>query len=334
MRARTGKGGGFEVERLGPLTKSSPEAPALAAMTFPIYRPLLAQAPTVRHPEQGDAKPIQPVAFVARAKGVPVGLVIGELPRSVRGGAEMLSLFVALEHRNRGIGLALVTRLEEEVAAQGLDEISAVYTTGKPSIAAVERILWKRGWIAPEPRTLSVRFTPEGALGAAVFDERRMPALTEGLEIVSWADLSAEEKVEIRASHERAPWITPALAPWRFESGDLDLDSSVAARKDGAVVGWVLNHWVTRTSPSVVRFTCSFLRKDLSRRGRIVPLYRESLRRLAAAGVELCTFVTPMEYDGMVGFIQRWIVPVAVFLAETRGSRKRLTPTRPSGSAD
>jgi GNAT superfamily N-acetyltransferase len=310
-------------------------------MTFPVYRPLLALAPAVRHPEQGDAKPIQPIAFVARLKGAPVGLVLGELPLSVVGSAEMLSLFVAPDWRNRGIGRTLVARLEEEVARRGQVELIATYTSGKPSIAAVERILWKRGWEAPETRTLSVRFTPQAGLTAAVFEEKRMAALTAGLELFSWADLSPEEKRAIRVSQQRSPWITPALAPWRFEGGDLDLVSSIGARtvgapKDGSgpggeVVGWVLNH---HASPGVVRFTCSFLRKDFSRRGRIVPLYRESLRRLAATDCRLCTFVTPVEYDGMIAFIQRWIAPVAEFLAETRGSRKRLVPPKGSSPLD
>ncbi len=311
----------FEVE-IELLTPPTPQqAPELEAMTFPVYRPLLTLAPTVRHPEQGDAKPIRPIALVARAKGEPVGLVLGELPLSVRGGAEVLSLFVVPEWRSRGVGRALVARLEAEVAEQGQAELTAVYTTGKPSIAAFERILWKRGWQAPEARTLSVRFTPQTALGAEVFEERRMAAIAAGLELFSWADLSADEKGAIRASHERAPWITPLLAPWRFEGAELDPISSVGARKGGEVVGWVLNH---RVAPGLVRFTCSFMRKNLSRRGRIVPLYRESLRRLAATDCRLCTFVTPVEYEGMIGFIQRWIVPVAEFLAETRGSRKRL----------
>ena len=98
------------------------------------------------------------------------------------------------------------------------------------------------------------------------------------------------------------------------------------------VVGWVINHVV---APGTVRFTCSFLRKDLSRRGRIVPLYRESLRRLAEGGVERATFVTPVIYPNMVRFILRWIAPIAEFVGETRGSAKRFgPPPQGTGSPD
>ena len=97
------------------------------------------------------------------------------------------------------------------------------------------------------------------------------------------------------------------------------------------MVGWVINHVV---APGTVRFTCSFLRKDLSRRGRIVPLYYESLRRLAAAGVERATFVTPVIYPNMIRFIRRWIEPVSEFVGETRGSAKRLGSAASAGSID
>lgn len=295
--------------------------PRLAAMTFPIYRPLLDLAPASRHPEQGDVRRIQPLAVVARAGGEPVGLALGELPIDPGPAPELLSLFVAAEARGMGMGTALVAAFEEEVARRGAGELAAVYTAGKPSIAAVERIFARRGWEEPRPRTLSVRFPPEAALASDLFSERRMKALGAGLELVPWVELAAEERAEIRRSHEREPWITPALAPWRFEAAGFDPVSSIGARYRGRVVGWVINHVV---DPRTVRFTCSFMRKDISRRGRIVPLYHASLRRLAAAGVPRATFITPVVYPNMIRFIRRWIEPIAEFVGETRGTRKLL----------
>ncbi len=305
-------------------------SPGLEKMTFPIYRPLLALEPASRHPEQGDERRIQPVGCVAVAADRPVGLVVGEVPLAGDSAPEMLSLFVDPEWRGRGIATALVAALETVVAKRGFDGIATVYSTGKPSIPAFERVLWKRAWRAPEHRTLAVRFAPAAALASNLFDERRMAALTQGLELFPWRDLGSEEKARIRAGNEQAPWITPALAFWRFEGAGFDPDSSVGARFRGEVVGWVINH---RVSPEVVRFTCSFMRKDISRRGRIVPLYGESLRRLVAAGVRQCTFVTPMSYPNMLGFIRRWLVPVADSLAETRGSVKRLSTEDGSDAA-
>jgi len=294
---------------------------ALAAMTFPIYRPLLSLAPTSRHPEQGDPRRIQPLAVVARAGGELLGLALGEQPLAGGPPPELLSLFVRPEVRQHGIGAALVGAFEEELVRRGFTEVAAVYTAGKPAIAAVERIFAGRNWEAPRPRTLSVRFPPARALESDLFSPRRMRALGAGLDLFPWESAERQELEEIRASHQRQPWITPALAPWRFEGADFDPISSIGARYRGAIVGWVLNH---RVDERTVRFTCSFMRKDISRRGRIVPLYHESLRRLAAAGVPRATFITPVVYPNMIRFIERWIAPIAEFSGETRGVRKRL----------
>jgi hypothetical protein len=83
----------------------------------------------------------------------------------------------------------------------------------------------------------------------------------------------------------------------------------------------VINHQI---DPRTVRFTCSFMHPDLSRRARIVPLYSEAIRRLSEAGCECCTLITPTVYPGMVEFIQRYCAPYVGFVGETRGTRKRL----------
>lgn len=313
-------------ERIEIVRPGAPLPDGLEAMVFPVYRPLLALVPTTRHPEQGDEIPVQPLALMARLGDRPVGLALAELPLSTASSPELLSLFVEPAFRNRGIGRRLVEATEREVASEGATSLTAVYTAGRPSIAAVERILWKRGWQAPEPRTVSVRFAPADFLASDLFSERRMAALGANLELFPWRELGAAEKAAMRASDERNRWITPMLAFWRYERAGFDELSSVGARYKGEVVGWVINHSL---GTDAVRFTCSFLRKDISRRGRIVPLYRESLSRLVEAGCGRCSLVTPVEYPNMVRFIYRWIAPIAEFVGETRGSRKSLGAAAP-----
>lgn len=321
---------GLEFETLEPGRELPP---GLEEMTFPIYRPLLELAPVSRHPEQGDLRRVQPLAVVARSGDRLVGLALAEWPmdRGDAGGdaerPELLSLFVQPAARCAGVATALLAALERELVRRGATSVATVYTAGRPSIPALERVLEKRGWNEPRARTLSVRFPPKAALGSDLFSERRMGALSGRLELFAWSELDAAARSRIRSSHEASPWITPALAPWRFEAAGIDPLSSIGARYRGEVVGWVLNHVV---APGTVRFTCSFLRKDLSRRGRIVPLYHQSLRRLAAAGVERATFVTPVIYPNMVQFILRWIAPIADFVGETRGSAKQLGGPAPS----
>jgi len=313
------KGERVECRRL-----TSETAPALAAMTFPAYRHLLSLRPSPRHPDQGDRRLVQPLAIAAFGGEVPLGLVLAEVPFEPGRPAEMLSLFVAPGWRNHGIGTRLVAALEDALALESCARVTAVYTTGKPSIAALERVLEKRGWTPPETRTVVVRFTPEEAAQTEWFGRITLPP--DQFEIFPWAELTADERLAMRRTHEARAWIAPGLEPWRHDVYGFDPVSSLGLRYRGDVVGWVINH---RLEPDVVRFTCSFVRGDLSRRGRILPLYTESIRRLAAAGCRLCTFVTPIRHKEMVEFIHRRCARWVSFVGETRGSTKVLRAAEP-----
>lgn len=295
-------------------------APELAGMTFPAYRHLLALERTPRHPEQGDDRLVDPVAVAAWSGGRPLGLALGELPVERDRPAELLSILVVAEHRRQGIAGALLEGLEEAAAGEGFSELAAVYTAGTPACEAVERLFARHGWSAPEPRTLSVQFTPQAFLAAPAFAPRLMAVLSRGLEIFPWAEVTAQELEALERSQEESPWIQPALAPWRFLSAGYD-PSSVAARYRGRIVGWVINHPV---SPGVVRFTCTYMHPGVPRRGRILPLYRASIESLSER-CRLCTFTTPFSYPTMIRFIRDWLTPVSTRVTETRGVSKGLS---------
>ena len=148
-----------------PLVELEPSmAEACARMTFPVYRHLLNLRPAPRHPEQGDDRVIQPAGFVARSDDGPVGFALAELPIGASENIpEVLSLFVRPEIRNRGVGTALLDRLERHLGERGFEEVKAVYMGNRPGNAALNRVFAKRGWSAPEVRTVTLRFSPRGA---------------------------------------------------------------------------------------------------------------------------------------------------------------------------
>jgi len=299
-------------------------ARAFAELTFPAYRRLLELEVTVRHPEQGDVRPIRPVAIGALRGDRPVGLALAEVPVETGGEAEMLSLFVAPEERRRGLGRQLTAALAAELEREGAPAVSAVWTSGRPAIEYLEKILAAEGWTAPQARTVSVRFRPEEMLTLSLFSPRHLAALDPGFEYGSWAEVSVDELAALRASNEAKRWITPGLEPWSYdEKIPYDAATSVAARLRGELVGWVLTQ---RIDDRLLRWTVSFLKRTLSRRGRIVPVYRDSLRRTVASGYEFCVFVTPVRYPNMLRFIERWISQRAAFVGETRGARRNLGP--------
>lgn len=299
-----------------PVTRD--DTAAVAAMTFPAYRHLLALAPTPRHPEQGDTTVIQPVGIAAWDGERPVGLALGEVPTSSTGNAELLSLFVQPADRRQGVATALVAAMEAEVARLGFSTLQAVYTTGKPEIAAVERLFEGRGWQAPVARTVTVRFSPEQALATNWFGRLKFPR--DDYEIVSWTEVRAEEIEALRVEQEAEHWIPAGLEPWKHDRYGFDQVSSVGLRYKGRLAGWVINHHIT---PDTVRFTCSWMRDDMRGLARILPLYTESLKRLLAAGsCRTCMFITPVGYTGMVEFVRRRCAKWGSFFGETKGTWK------------
>lgn len=282
-----------------------------AGMTFPSYRPLLSLIGSV-NPATGG----RPVARCARQGDRPVGLAVAEIAPGDGMPTELFSVFVAADARGRGVATTLIEHLEADVAAAGSSSLGAVYMTGKPSIPVIERVFEKRGFCAPVRRTVVVRFTPEEASTTDWYRRARLPV---GATVFPWKDLTDAERVELRRSQQEAPWIHPDLEPWRCDQR-FDEVSSVGMRKDGKVVGWVINHPI---SPGMVCFTTSFMRRDLARRGAIFSLYVASLERLKGSGVT-CTFVTASHFESMVNFVLRRCASFISFCGETRGVSKVL----------
>lgn len=309
-------------------TLRPPVPPAFAAMTFPVYRRLLSLQPARRHEEDRGRPPIQPLAVAASVRGQPVGLALAELPLSAGGEPELLSLWVAPHLRSVGVGTALLAALETEVGRRGASRMATVYMTGKPGIAAFERVLVKRGWDAPATRTISVRFSVE--------DVDRFPwlgryPLPPGFEIFPWAELRDDERERLRRSQERGGWIAGDLQPWDHDYYGFEPVTSLGLRGPDGVVGWVINHAIAETT---LRFTCSYIRKDLGRRGRIVPVYSASLTRMKQTPFTTGTFVAPVQHPTMVHFVHKWMAPWVSFLGETRGSAKSLpVPARGEAAA-
>ncbi len=322
-RPDEGRPSGLRIEEL-----AAPVAPAFLEMTFPAYRHLLDLRKARRHLDVASLPFVTPRALGAFRGAEPAGLLLAEIPDPPGDAVEVLSLFVTPPARGEGLGTRLLEAAAERFRNEGFARLTGVYMTGQPLQEALERVLVKAGWEPPRTRMLTIRFTLEEARRTAWYG--RYP-LGEGLTVFPWADLSAGERAALVRSQEERHWIKPDLEPWRHDRDGFEPVSSLGVRYRGELVGWVINHAL---SGKVVRFTCSFIRRDLGRRGKLVPVFSESIRRLSATAFEECTLTVPLQHEGMARFLVRWCRPVASFFGETRGSQKRLRPAGRTEAAD
>lgn len=302
-------------ERLAPTMADECES-----MTFPRFRHLLLLYPAPRYPTEGDRRTVQPIGVVARAGSHAVGLALAAIPLDAPREAEVLSVFVDPHWRQRGIATRLLQHLDEELLAAGVEHLEASYMTGKASVPVLERLLASNGWDVPVTRTITVRFTPAEARTTPWFGRKLLP---RGGELFEWAQVTDSEMERLKESNAVSPWIAEGLEPWAHSALGFDRETSVGLRVRGEIVGWVINH---RIWHDTLRFTCSFMRSDLARRAAILPLYTASIERAEAAGYKRCTFITPVDYTGMVDFILHHCAKWVSYVGETRGVTKRLAP--------
>ena len=279
-------------------------------MVFPSYRPLL------EHVGGADAQGNRFFARQATANGRPIGLALAGIARGTDS-AELLSVYVLPEARSVGIAGELLRGLESDLKTAGAKTIAGTYMTSNPTIPSLERVLAKLGFSTPERRTVAVRFTPEEARRTPWYSRAKVP---DGGVIFPWTELTASERETMKRTQAERRWIHPDLEPWRFDEG-FDPISSVGLRMpDGEVVGWVINH---RIAPEAVRYTVSFIRDDLAKRGGIFCLYVASIERLEGTGI-YGTFVTAQQFPAMQKFVLRRCAPYISFCGETRGVTKTL----------
>jgi GNAT superfamily N-acetyltransferase len=257
------------------------------------------------------------IAIAASDQEQPIGLVMAEIRQDDQS-AQVHSIFVEPTHRSAGIATALLTRLEAEMSNRGCTKIEMVYTTGKPTTSALERLLQKCNWTSPQPRMLLCKGNAETIMEAKWM--KRYSYLPAGYSIFPWLEITDQERQAIQKQQEVQPWIPEDLIPFQYEK-NLEPLNSLGLRYQGQVVGWLINH---RLSLDTIRYTCTFVREDLQKMGRVISLFSEAGKRQVQAKIPNVIWTTPIIHKFMVAFIKKHWTPDLNSVDETRGTSKLL----------
>lgn len=299
MTARVGIGGRLEIERLNSITSA-----AFNNFTYRAYQHILYGL------ESGG----RVAAFGALVDGVPAGMSICEFtPAS----SNIVSICVGAEFRNQGVGAALLTAAEEELTARGSEQAVLTYATGKPTTPALERMLAKCGWPEPQPKHL-ICTSDKRMYTSPWMSEYKLPA---SFEVFPWSGVTAEDRASLERSQAAENWIPKGLWPFDYE-GTMEPANSLGVRYRGEVVGWVVTQ---PREPDAVCYSCSWMRPDLQRRGRLIAAYAEAVRRqIEFTNKPIGIWIVPYHHESMAAFVLRRMKPWLITLAEFRHSKKQL----------
>jgi uncharacterized protein (TIGR03032 family) len=267
----------------------------------------------------------QPPHFIAAAASVQnqvVGLALAQPQPQAMGGARLISLAVAEEHRRRGVATRLLAHMERSLAERDFAHLDLVYTQEWKSLPIVEHMLAQNGWLPPQTKIYRYKGNVSSLVEAKwLYDERAH--LPPGYELFDWVTLTKEERnaLERRLQVEE---IQAAFSPFQGERFIEPLNS-LGLRCAGEVVGWVVT---LRSSQDNIEYASLFVMPEHRARDLALSLLGAALRRQVESEVPYAIFQVEADNRGMLAFTQRYLRRFTFKAVEVRLSRKVLRPTR------
>ncbi len=233
------------------------------------------------------------------------------------GVAEVVSFLILPRHRGRGLGTALLARVEELAAEAGARALRGAYRTSWRSRAAIEALLTSRGWSPPRTRVLLARSSTGSARPLLT---RQAPPLPPQAEVVAWEDLTEADHRAMAAicGEEGFPGrLSPYQDPDRLAGG-----ISTALRWEGEAAGWLTVH---RISFDTVQYSSLYLHPRVRGHKLYWALLREAARRrLADPDLQAAIFAFAPDNEVMRRVIDGPMKRHFVQRSELRVSRKDL----------
>lgn len=246
-----------------------------------------------------------------------IGLILVKYSQ-VKNKAEILSLFVIPEYRNRGIATQLLLLIEQELVRRKCQQVSLTYIANETTLALKE-ILTKYNWSSPTPRMLICSGKIESIKDALWLNcDRKLPSKYE---IFLWRDLNDNEKKIIQKSQQSNPWYPELLSPFKEEK-IMENNNSLGLRYKKEIVGWMITH---RIAEDTIRYTSLFVRKELQSIGRSIPLLTRAIKlQIEIPEIPQASFTVVLENKQMIKFVERRIQPYLTSFRQSFVTTKNL----------
>ena len=248
-------------------------------------------------------------AAVRGVNGEPLGLALARLDAPERK-ADLLSVYVAPPHRWRGLGVALLCRLREDIARRtGLERLSVNYGSRISGLEALEKTIVRAGYGTPftriffgQSRIANIPRWAKGAGGSAAADWR----------VISWAKARSEgiDPIE-RGSCAGGP----AHLSVRFRESEIDWSTSQMLFSGGEAKGWFVTHRFAE-KPDTLYYTKFWVEPGFAARHRAaaVLLLRAAMNAhyemFLKDGAPSCAeFDVPLEYPDWLRSLNKHLVP-------------------------
>ncbi|MGE4554124.1 MAG: GNAT family N-acetyltransferase [Desulfovibrionaceae bacterium] len=253
----------------------------------------------------------------------PCGLALAA--RTGPGEVELLSLLVDGAMRRRGLGRALLRRLEAALQEGGAVRAHTTWSEGLAGAPAFGGLLAAEGWSPPERHQLLLHLdwrTPQarGQLEGRYAKYREAPCLPRGYGHKRWAAMTPAEEAFIRERKGRPEWYMDLNDPFR-EREAIEPVNSLLLLHQGEPAGWVVNH---RTAPDTIRYTDLFVRRDLEKNGVGIALGTHSYWLQFDSGIPFMTMALRHGDARHVRLMERRMGPAGARLRWSLASAKIL----------
>jgi GNAT superfamily N-acetyltransferase len=266
-------------------------------LTYPIYQSRLLRV----------SKDDSWVALGIELQGIPVGLVFAKVMNSeAEKVAEICSLFVIPEYRQRGIGTALLQSLENELIHRGCEKVSLGYLDN-PNQVFVEQMFLSCHWESPAKTALICYGNSKEIQNASLLKnfDKLSAKLPAEFSLFAWSSLTETDTKAIKAKIKTNPLIKH-YNPF-IESQKLESLNSLGLRYKNEVVGWMITHRIT---PDTIRYTQMFVDPAFQPLSRSLIMLATAINIQVQAIPEIpeATFRVDVDNTPMVNFVERHLL--------------------------